>query len=92
MSVAVPKASRARPAGERPLALRPCSSPSQLSAKASLPMPLAVGSTTVSVAAAQTAASAAVPPSTSTCSPACAASGWPVATTFAARTGMRCDR
>jgi hypothetical protein len=56
----------------------------------SLPMPLAVGSTTVSAAAVAIAASTALPPRRSMASPACAASGWPVATTpRAARSGWR---
>ena len=60
-------------------------------ANASEPMPLEVGSTTVSVIAAASAASTALPPRASICRPACAASGCEVATTFLASTGMRCD-
>jgi len=56
---------------------------------ASLPIPLLVGSTTVSVIAAASAASTALPPASSMLSPACAASGCDVATTFLASTGMR---
>ena len=79
-------------AGARPDALRPASSrPSQTIAKRSEPMPLLTGSTTVSVIAVATAASAALPPLASIESPACAASGWLVATTFRARTGCRRD-
>jgi hypothetical protein len=58
-------------AGERPEALRPCRrSPSQTMAKTSAPMPLPVGSTTVSVMAAASAASTAFPPRRSASSPA----------------------
>ncbi len=60
-------------------------------AKASLPMPLLVGSTTVRVIAAARAASTAFPPRASICSPAWAARGCDVATTFGAKTGIRCD-
>ena len=49
-------------------------------AKASLPMPFEVGSTTVRVIAAASAASIALPPALSVARPACAASGWLVAT------------
>ena len=52
-------------------------------------MPLEVGSTTVSAIAAATAASIALPPRSSMRRPACAASGWDVATTLRASTGMR---
>jgi hypothetical protein len=77
-------------AGERPEAFRPCSlPPSQRIANASLPMPLPVGSTTVSVIAVASAASTALPPFISMERPACAASGWEVATTLRASTGMR---
>ena len=72
---------RLRLRGDGPLALRPCSlPPCQTSAKASLPMPLAVGSTTVRAAAVAMAASIALPPACSTAKPACAASGCEVAT------------
>jgi hypothetical protein len=60
-------------------------------AKASEPMPLEVGSTTVSVMAAASPASTALPPFASIASPACAASGCDVATTFFASSGMRCE-
>ena len=84
------KRSGLQPAGERPEALRPCSSdPSQRIAKASEPRPLPVGSTTVSAAAAASAASTALPPSRSISSPAWAASGCEVATTLSAITGER---
>jgi hypothetical protein len=53
------------------------------------PMPLLVGSTTVSVIAAAIAASTALPPACNICSPAWAASGCEVATIFLAITGMR---
>jgi len=60
-----------------PLELNPLSFPSfQRMAKASLPMPLAVGSTTVRAAAVATMASTALPPFFSTSSPAWAARGW----------------
>jgi hypothetical protein len=62
--------------GMGPLALNPDNFPSfQIMAKASLPMPFAVGSTTVSAAAVATAASTALPPFFSASSPAWAASG-----------------
>src|SRR5262245_53313344 len=60
-------------------------------ANASDPMPLLVGSTTVSAIAAASAASTAFPPASNMRSPACAASGCDVATTFRAITGARCD-
>jgi hypothetical protein len=53
---------------------------SQTSAKASPPTPLSVGSATVSIAAAASAASTAFPPRSSAASPARVASGWLVAT------------
>ena len=78
------------PAGERPDAFRPCSRlPSQMMAYASEPMPLETGSTRVSVIAVARIASTALPPAASICKPACAASGWVVATTLAASTGLR---
>src|SRR5688572_6862658 len=52
-------------------------------------MPLETGSTSVSVIAVARIASTALPPAASICKPACAASGWVVATTLAARTGFR---
>src|SRR5690606_3954142 len=77
-------------AGERPDALSPCRVfPSQTMAKASLPNPLPVGSTTVRVAAAARAASTALPPLASMESPAWAASGREVASMLRARTGRR---
>ena len=85
-----PKYSGVQAAGERPEAFNPCSrSPSHTMAKASEPMPLDTGSTTVSATAVAIAASTAFPPSASIRRPACAASGWEVHTTFAARTGLR---
>jgi len=56
---------------------------------ASDPMPLLVGSSTVSEIAVASTASTALPPFISMESPACAASGCDVATTFRASTGMR---
>ena len=68
-------------AGARPEPLRPCSSPSShSSAKASPPTPLWGGSQTVSMAAAASAASTALPPASSARTPARVASGWLVAT------------
>jgi hypothetical protein len=90
--ISAPPAKRAgvHPAGARPEALRPCSArPSHRIAKASEPTPLPVGSTTVSAMAAASAASTALPPASSMRSPACAARGWEVATTFRAYTGTR---
>ena len=55
-------------------------------------MPFITGSTTVSVMAAPSAASTALPPASSMRSPACAASGWLVVTTLRASTGLRCER
>jgi len=85
------KRSGACAAGARPDPFSPCSrSPSQTRAKASEPMPLTHGCTTVSVAAAAMAASTALPPARSMRKPACAASGELVATTpLRASTGMR---
>ena len=60
-------------------------------AKASLPMPHPVGSTTVSTMAAATAASTALPPRSSMAMPACEASVWDVAMTLRPNTGERCD-
>src|SRR6185369_5248020 len=86
------KRSGVQSAGERPDALRPTRRwPSQRIAKTSEPMPLDVGSTTVSVMAAARPASTALPPFASMASPACAASGCDVATMFFASTGMRCE-
>ena len=84
------KRSGVQPAGERPEALSPCSlAPSQTSAKASPPMPFIVGSTTVSVIAAASAASMALPPRAKAAAPACAASGCEVAIRLRASTGWR---
>ena len=59
-----------------PLAFMPCSSPFiQAIMKASPPIPLLVGSTTVNVAAVATAASIALPPCFNTSMPASVASG-----------------
>ena len=78
-------------AGERPEAFRPCSFlPSQMTAKRSLPMPFEIGSTTVSVIAAASAASTALPPASSMRRPAWAARGCEVETTFRASVGRRC--
>ncbi len=52
-------------------------------------MPFEIGSTIVSVIAAASAASMALPPAASACRPACAASGCEVETTFAASVGRR---
>jgi len=57
--------------------------------KASLPMPLLVGSTTVSVIAVASTASTAIPPLSSIRNPACAASGCDVATALGASIGLR---
>ena len=82
--------SAVQPAGERPEAFNPCSClPSHRIANASEPMPLETGSTSVSVIAVARIASTALPPASSMRRPACAASGWEVATTFAASTGLR---
>ena len=54
-------------------------------------MPFITGSTTVSVIAVAIAASIAVPPRRSMARPACAASGWVVATQFAASMGTRVE-
>ncbi len=86
------KRSGVQPAGERPEAFNPTRRwPSQRMAKTSEPMPLEVGSTTVSVIAAASPASTALPPLASMASPACAASGCEVAMTFFASTGIRCE-
>jgi hypothetical protein len=62
--------------GERPLAFSPVSRPpSYVIAKASPPMPVDIGSTTHSIAAAATHASAAVPPSARARRPASVACG-----------------
>ncbi len=89
--VALPaKRSGVQPAGERPDALSPCSSvPSHRMQKPSDPMPLPVGSTTVSVIAAASAASSALPPLRSMFSPASVAKGCDVATALRAMTGER---
>ena len=86
-------ASGVHAAGARPEAFSPCSRlPSQISAKASPPMPFIVGSTTVSVIAAARAASMALPPRAKAAAPACDASGCDVATTLRAMTGWRPER
>src|SRR2546430_1406438 len=67
---------------DRPLALSPYSLWSlaaQTMANRSPPIPVIGGSTTLSTAAAVTAASTALPPRSSTARPAAVASGWPVA-------------
>ena len=66
----------------RPLALRAtsfCSLATQTIANMSPPIPVIIGSTTLSTAAAVTAASIALPPCCSTSRPAAVASGWLVA-------------
>ena len=84
------KRSGVQSAGERPEALRPCSArPSHRIAKASLPRPLPVGSTTTRAIAAASAASTALPPRASMVRPAWAASGCEVATMLRAKTGDR---
>ena len=86
------KRASVQPAGERPEALSPTSAPPEATmAKASLPMPFVTGSTTVSATAVAIAASTALPPLASMASPACAASGWLVATQLAARIGWRIE-
>ena len=83
--VRCPRASRAsrvikRPA--RPLEFRPYSLRSfddHTRANMSPPMPVIIGSVTLSTAAAVTAASTALPPCSSTARPAAVASGWLVA-------------
>jgi hypothetical protein len=57
--------------------------------KASLPMPLLVGSSTVREMAVASTASTALPPFISMRRPACAPSGCEVATALRARMGMR---
>ena len=86
------KRERSNAAGDLPEALSPCSPPpAHTSANASAPIPLLVGSRTVSATAVATAASMALPPRRSMSSPACAASGWLVATQLLARIGVRFD-
>jgi len=58
-------------------------------ANASLPRPLEIGSTTVRVIAAASAASTALPPESSMRRPACAASGCEVETALRAMVGRR---
>jgi hypothetical protein len=60
-------------------------------ANASLPIPLLLGSTTVSVMAVAYAASTALPPFLSALIPACTANGCEPATIFFAKTGDRFD-
>jgi len=78
-------------AGARPEPFRPCRAPSNHTcAKASPPTPLCGGSQTVSIAAAASAASTALPPASSARTPARVASGWLVATiASAAMVGKR---
>lgn len=67
---------------DRPLPFRPTnffSLADQSRAKRSPPAPVIIGSTTLSTAAAVTAASIALPPRSSTASPAAVARGWLVA-------------
>jgi len=81
---------RACRAGERPDAFSPTTSPPKIpSTNPSPPIPLVVGSSTVIAAAVATAASAALPPRRSISSPACAASGWLVATAIDPQTAGR---
>jgi hypothetical protein len=79
------------PIGAGPDELSPCNLPcDHISAKASPPIPLDVGSTTVNAAAAATAASMALPPCCRVDNPACAAYGCDVATMpRCAYTGVR---
>jgi hypothetical protein len=85
-----PKYSGDHAAGDLPDAFKPCNwLPSQTIAKASEPIPLDTGSTTVSAIAVARAASTALPPSARIPRPACAASGCDVATTLRASTGLR---
>src|SRR5262245_16569659 len=86
------KRSSVQPSGDRPDAFKPCSLlPSHRMANASLPIPLLVGSTTVSAIAAASAASTAFPPLYNMLNPAWAASGCDVATALRARIGIRWD-
>ena len=86
------KYSGVQASGERPEALRPCSSlPSHRMQKASLPRPQPVGSTTVSAMAVAMAASTALPPASSMDRPACAASGCEVETMLRPSTEERCE-
>ena len=83
------KYSGVQAAGAQPLEFKPCDRPScQTSANMSPPMPFITGSTTVSAMAVAMALSTALPPASSMRSPACAASGWLVATALAASTGI----
>ena len=86
------KRSGVHAAGARPEAFRPRSFlPSHKMAKASEPMPLLVGSSTVRAMAVAITASTALPPFNSMRRPACAASGCEVDTQLRARIGMRCE-
>ena len=68
------------PPGDRPEPFSPWRAPScQTIANASPPIPLSVGSATVSTAAAASAASTALPPARNASNPAALASGWLVA-------------
>src|SRR5690606_38208346 len=81
-----------QPAGARPEAFRPCRPSGALTiAKASLPIPQPVGSTTVSAMAAATAASTALPPACNIASPACGAKGCEVLTILRPRTAERAE-
>ena len=83
------KRSGVQASGERPEPFKPYSLfPSQTMAKASLPIPLLVGSTTVNAIAEAKAASTAFPPRSIILSPACAANGLDVATALRANTGI----
>src|SRR4051794_22789224 len=71
------------PAGAQPQAFNPCSAPvrpSDTIANKSPPIPLDCGSTSPMTALVAIAASMALPPRSSTCTPARAASGWLAAT------------
>src|SRR3954452_3043801 len=74
---------RVNAAGAQPQAFKPCSAPvlpSETIANRSPPIPLDCGSTSPMTAWVAIAASIALPPRSSTCTPACAASGWLAAT------------
>src|SRR5690349_2909370 len=84
------KRSGVQAAGDRPDAFKPCSvEPSHMIANASLPTPLLVGSTIVSVIAAASAASTALPPRSNARIPASTAKGCEVATILRPNTGER---
>ncbi len=83
------KYSGVQAAGERPLEFKPYRRPScQTRVNISPPIPFITGSTTVSAMAVAMALSTALPPASIMRRPACAASGWLVATVLAASTGI----